>query len=81
MTAVSNSQSAKSKRSHLQPATYSLADVAGLLGLSYSTVHLMVVEGRAPVEPLRIGRAYRFRKADVRKLLGLEDVPENEVTR
>lgn len=81
MDPLSQSPSARSKRSELQPATLSLADVAALLGCSYSTLNGLVREGRAPVPPLRIGHQIRFRKSEVRTLLGMQDDRDDEVTR
>ena len=66
------SQSTRSKRSHLHSATYSLADVAGLLGVSYTSLHEQVRTGTAPVPPIKVGRQYRSPKATVDRLLGLE---------
>ncbi|MDQ3524167.1 MAG: helix-turn-helix domain-containing protein [Chloroflexota bacterium] len=73
MQTVSDSPSARSKRSNLPPATYSLAQVAGLLGVSYATCHEMAQAGTLPVTPIRLNRQYRFPKAIVDRLLGLDD--------
>ena len=73
MQALSDSQSALSKRSTLAPATYSASDTFGLVGCSYSTGMELLKTGRFPIEPLRIGRTYRFRKSDVHELLGIKD--------
>lgn len=73
MQLLSDSQSARSKRSDLPPATYSAADTFGLIGCSYSTGMELVKSGRFPLTPIRIGRVFRFRKSDVHKLLGLDD--------
>ena len=72
MRAISDSQSARSKRSDFQPATYSAADTFGLVGCSYSTGMELLKRGRFPVEPIRVGRQYRFRKSDVHTWLGID---------
>jgi excisionase family DNA binding protein len=59
-----------SKQSGLPPATISLADFAGLLGISYTTAHEMAQRGELPVTPIRVGRKYRFTIAAVNALLG-----------
>lgn len=66
------SQGTLSKRSELQSATYSLAEFAALLGCSYTTFQEMAQRGALPVQPIRIGRQYRFAKASVHRLLDLE---------
>jgi excisionase family DNA binding protein len=76
MHALSDSQSARAKRSNLEAATYSLADLAALLGISYSTAHERARAGELPVTPLKLGRQYLFPKRTVDKLLGLDDVAE-----
>lgn len=67
------SASTRSKRSELSPATYSLSEFAGLLGLSYTLCHQRAQAGTLPLEPLRIGRKYLFPKAKVHELLGIDD--------
>jgi len=79
MQTLSDSQSARAKRSHLPPATYGTADTFGLIGCSYSTGMELLKTGRFPLEPLRIGRSYRFRKVDVHRFLGIETEPEPSV--
>lgn len=79
MHALSDSQSARSKRSDFQPATYSAADVFGLVGCSYSTGMELIKQRRFPIEPLRIGRQYRFRKSDVHAFLGMDIAAEQGV--
>lgn len=69
---LSDSQSARSKRSSLEPATLSAADVFGLVGCSYGTGMELLRTGRFPLEPIKIGRQYRFRKSDVHELLGID---------
>lgn len=77
MRTFSNSQSARSKRSQFQPATYSAADTFGLVGCSYSTGMELIKTNRFPLQPLRIGRTYRFRKSDVHAYLGMEEQEAN----
>ena len=72
-TTVSRSPSARAKRATLAPATYSLAEFAALLGVSYSSAHLMAQAGTLPVPPIGgTGRQYRFPKATVHRLLGID---------
>lgn len=67
------SASTRSKRPELAPATYTLAEVAGLLGLGYTKCHELAQAGTLPITPLRIGRKYLFPKAKVHELLGMSD--------
>ena len=66
------SQSTISKRARMDAATYSSAEVAGLFGIGYTTLNEQIKTGTFPVTPLKIGRQYRFPKAIVDKLLGIE---------
>ncbi len=62
-----------SKRSVLAPEVYSLAELCGLLKISYTTGHMLAQAGSLPVTPIRIGRQYLFPKAEVHKLLGMSE--------
>lgn len=64
-------QSTASKRSDLERATYTLAELAALLGLSYTQCHERAQSGTLPVVPLRVGRKYLFPRRTVDELLGL----------
>lgn len=64
-------QSTVSKRSDLEPATYSLAEYAALHDISYTKAHEMAQAGTLPVTPLKIGRTYRFPKRIVDRMLSL----------
>lgn len=66
------SQSTLSKRPRLDSATYSLADLAGLLDVSYTSLQEQARAGTLPVEPIRVGRQYRFPRAVVDRLLGID---------
>jgi excisionase family DNA binding protein len=74
------SQSTTSKQPRLDAATYSLAEFAALMGIGYTKAHEMAQAGTLPVTPLRIGRQYKFPKAHVDRMLGLDDVDETGVT-
>jgi excisionase family DNA binding protein len=65
-------QSTISKRPRLNSAAYSMSDVCGLLDISYTKAWEMVQAGTFPVTPIRVGRQYRFPKALVDRLLGIE---------
>lgn len=67
------SQSTRSKRPSLPSATYGLADLAGLVGCSYTTLNEQVRAGTCPFPVLRIGRQFRFPKAVVDRMLGLDE--------
>ena len=69
-TAVS--QSTISKRPRLAPATYTLSEFAGLLGRSYTATHEAAQRGELPVRGFKVGRVWRFPKAEVDRLLGLD---------
>ncbi len=71
-TLATASQSTTSKQSTLDPQVFTLAEFCGLLGISYTTGHLMAQAGTLPVMPVKIGRQYLFPKALVHKLLGIE---------
>ncbi len=70
MEAVSHST--RSKRPRLDAATYSLVELAGLLGISYTKCHEMAQAGALPVAPLKIGRTYKFPRTAVHRLLEIE---------
>lgn len=65
-------QSTISKRAPLDVATYSSAETAALFGVSYTTLNEQVKAGTFPVTPLRIGRQFRFPKAIVNRMLGMD---------
>ncbi len=62
-----------SKRPRLASATYSLADFAALLGISYTQAHECAQAGTLPVTPIRQGRKYLFPRAAVHRLLEIGD--------
>ncbi len=64
-----------SKRPRLASATYSLADFAALLGISYTQAHECAQAGTLPVTPIRQGRKYLFPKTAVHKLLEIDAEP------
>ena len=49
-----------------------MSDVAGLFGLGYTTVWTAVQSGTFPVKPVKIGRVWKFPKAHVDRVLGLD---------
>ena len=57
-----------------RPAVYSMNETAKLFGFGYSRFRELVHEGRAPVEPIRVGRKIVFSRAKVDALLGLAGV-------
>ncbi len=69
---VTVAQSTISKRSELSRATYTLAEFAALLGISYTQAHESAQAGTLPVVPIRQGRKYLFPKAAVHRLLCME---------
>jgi predicted DNA-binding transcriptional regulator AlpA len=71
MSTLSESPSARSKRSALPGATYSIADLAALTRTAYTTIWDGIHRGDLPVKPIKIGRRYMFPKAEVDRLLGL----------
>lgn len=58
-------------------ATYTVAEAAELLGISRTTAHVLIREGRFPVDPIRVtglGRdreMFRIPAAPLRALLGV----------
>lgn len=66
------SQPVRSKAAGLEPATYSLQQLARLLGVGSTAAYGMAQSGRLPVTPIRVGRQYRFPKAEVDRLLGID---------
>lgn len=69
---VTVAQSTVSKRSEMSRATYTLAEFAGLLGISYTSAHEAAQAGTLPVTPIRQGRKYLFPKGAVHRLLCIE---------
>lgn len=65
------SQSTISKRASVNRATYTLAEFAALLGVSYTQAHERAQSGTLPVTPVRFGRKYLFPRRTVDELLGL----------
>ncbi len=70
-------QSTQSKRSVQPSAFYTMSDVAGICGLGYSTLWTMVQEGTFPVTPVKLGRQWRFPKAEVDRMAGLVEDGDN----
>lgn len=69
-------QSTLSKRPRLERATYTLAEFASLLGVSYTQAHESAQAGSLPVVPIRQGRKYLFPRAAVHRLLCMDtDTP------
>lgn len=57
----------------VESATYSLAEVCRLLGIGYTSGREHVLRGEFPVAPIRIGRQFRFPKASVHQVLGIDE--------
>lgn len=66
------SQSTRSKHADVPRATYTLSELAAMLGVSYTVAHERAKAGTLPVEPIRIGRRYLFPCRIVDRLLGLD---------
>lgn len=61
------------------PQTYSVDEVAAVLGISHGLVYALVVRDEFPIRHLRFGRRIKFVKADVeRYLAGTGDQPPAE---
>jgi len=65
--------SAVSKTAALARQTYTLAEFAALLGVSYTQLHECAQRGALPVAPIRQGRKYLFPRSAVHNLLGMTD--------
>lgn len=61
------------------PAVLTSEETAELLGVSVDHLWALAREGTAPIEPLRLGRAYRWPTAPLLVLLGLS--PGSPATR
>ena len=61
-------QSTISRRSDQESAFYSLAEVAGICGIGYSTLWTQVHDGTFPVSPVKFGRQWRFPKVSIDRL-------------
>jgi excisionase family DNA binding protein len=70
-------QATPSKRAHLERATYTLAEFAALLGISYTQAHESAQAGTLAVTPIRQGRKYLFPRAAVHRLLEI-DAPADD---
>lgn len=68
-------QSTVSKRAHLERATYTLAEFAALLGISYTQAHEHAQAGTLPVTSIRQGRKYLFPRSAVHRLLEIDAKP------
>lgn len=66
------SRSTISKRPDIARQTYTLSELAGLLGIGYTTAHEAAQRDGLPVKAIRQGRLYLFPKAAVDRLLGLD---------
>lgn len=54
------------------PLFYSEAETATLLGIHRTTLRTLALDGRAPVEPIRLTQHKRvYRRIDVERLAGL----------
>lgn len=73
------SQSSLSKRATAASATYTMQQVCGLFHISYSKLWEMVRADTFPVAPIQLGRSYRFPRAKVDALLGLDAHREGDV--
>jgi len=62
-----------SKRARLERATYSLAEFAALLGISYTSAHECAQRDALPVKAIRQGRMYLYPRAAVHRLLEIEN--------
>ena len=55
------------------PLFYSEEETAALLGIHRTTLRNLALDGRAPVEPIRLTQHKRvYRRIDVQRLAGLE---------
>jgi hypothetical protein len=54
------------------PPTLTAAETAELFGVHVESLRALVRQGKAPVAPLRLGRALRFPTARVLAALGIE---------
>lgn len=59
-------------------ATYTLREVAALLGLSETSAYEKARRGELPVQPFRIGSRYLFSRRAVDELLGIKDIATEE---
>lgn len=63
---------------HNLPVTLDAHQAADLFGCSYWHFLEQVREGTAPVEPLRLGRQYRFPTAACLRVVGIEWQPARD---
>lgn len=57
-------------------AVYDMHQLAGLLGVPYSTLWTQHKVGQIPVEGFKVGQRWLFRKSDVDRWLGIGSEPE-----
>jgi excisionase family DNA binding protein len=62
------------ERRPVERAVYDFAEVCTLFGIPRSTAQELLKRGELPVKPIRIGGKWRFPKAAVDRLLGLDGV-------
>lgn len=70
---VDLSATAKGEGQHLECLFYSESEAADRLGIHRTTLRNLALEGRAPVEPIRLTNHRRvYRRIDIHRLAGLE---------
>ncbi len=57
-------------------AAYSLQEFADLLGIGTTKAYELAIRDELPVHAIRVGAVYRFPRARVDRLLGLEPEPK-----
>lgn len=63
----------KKEQVTVERATYTLREVAALLGLGETSAYEKARSGKLPIRPFRVGSQYFFAKRAVNQLLGVED--------
>lgn len=64
-----NTSSVPAHRAKLGTQMYTMKQVAELCGLAYASLWYHVQKETFPVEPIRIGKTYRFPKQSIDRLL------------
>lgn len=66
------SRAPQHKRSEQPTAFYTMVDVAGICGIGYKTLWTQVKEGTFPVQPVKIGRQWKFPKSRIDEMAGIK---------
>jgi excisionase family DNA binding protein len=68
----------KKEQLAVERATYTIREVAALLGLGATSAYEKARRGELPVQPIRVGARYLFARRAVDELLGIKHIDTEE---